>query len=116
MLALAERERDSRRLGREAANLRVALDTLLACAPVDAMRLCVALWPFWLRRIDLEEGHRRFMDSLAAAPERTPLRAEAHEGLAIAREHGHAESEWRALHFLGASAIAGDAPARWGAN
>jgi predicted ATPase len=128
-LALAERERDSRRLDRETANLRVALHTLLASAPVDALHMCVALWLFWLRRIDLEEGHRRFVEALAATPQRTSLRAEAllaaaalclrggrlalgdehaHESLAIAREHGNAKLQWRALHFLGASAIAGD--------
>jgi predicted ATPase len=128
-LALGERERDSRRLDREAANLRAALDTLLASAPVDALHMCVALWLFWLRRIDLEEGHRRFVEALAATPHRTSLRAEAllaaaalclrggrlalgdehaHESLAIAREHGNAKLQWRALQFLGASAIAGD--------
>jgi predicted ATPase len=52
-IALAEQERGSPRLDREAANLRVGLDTLLASAPADALRLCVALWPFWMRRIDL---------------------------------------------------------------
>ena len=130
-LALTEGERDSRRLDPEAANLRAALDTLTARAPVDALRMCVALWPFWLRRIDLEEGHRRLMDSLAAAPERAPLRAEAllaaaklcvrggrvaladehaRESLAIAREHGDAQLEWRGLHFLGCSSISGEQP------
>src|SRR4051794_4238767 len=49
-LALAERDRDSLRLEREAANLRVALDTFLARDPRDALRLCVALAPFWLGR------------------------------------------------------------------
>ena len=76
-LELAEQERDSPRLDREAANLRAALDTLLALEPRDALRFCVALWPFWLRRIDLEEAQRRFAAALAAAPERTALRAEA---------------------------------------
>ncbi len=130
-IALAEREGDSRRLDRETANLRAALDTLLASTPVDALHMCAALWQFWLRRIDLEEGHRRFAEALAATPQRTALRAEAllaaaalclrggrlalgdehaHEALAIAREHGHTEFEWRVLHFLGASAIAGDEP------
>ena len=74
-LALAEKERSSPRLDREAANLRAALDTLLARAPGEALRLCVALWPFWLRRIDLHEAQRRFDEALAAAPERTALRA-----------------------------------------
>jgi predicted ATPase len=130
-LALAERERGSRRLDPEAANLRAALDTLVAGAPVDALRMCVALWPFWLRRIDLEEGQRRLEDSLAAAPARTPLRADAllavaalclrggrlslaaehaRESLAIASEHADAELQWRALYFLGGLAITGE---RW---
>src|SRR5260221_556218 len=76
-LALAERERDSPRLERERANLRAALLALLAREPYDALRLCVALTPFWLRRIELEEAKRRFAQALAVAPERTPLRAEA---------------------------------------
>src|SRR4051812_21264153 len=58
-LALAERT-DSPRLDRESANLRVALDTLLAEEPDTALRFCVALTPFWLRRIELEEAKRRF--------------------------------------------------------
>ena len=42
----------------------------------DALRYCIALLPFWMRRIDLEEAHRRFEAALAAAPERTELRAD----------------------------------------
>ena len=45
-----------------------ALDTLLERAPPDALRLCVALWPFWLRRIDLHEAQRRFDETLARRP------------------------------------------------
>ena len=37
--------------------------------PEEALRLCVALMPFWLRRIDLQEAQRRFAEALAAAPE-----------------------------------------------
>jgi predicted ATPase len=128
-LALAESEQGSPRLDREAANLRAALDTLVAAAPADALRLCVALWPFWLRRIDLEEAHRRFADVLATVQEPTALRAEAllagaavalrsgrlplgdeyvRESLAIARSSGDVRTQWRALHFLGVSAIASD--------
>src|SRR5439155_19399872 len=81
-LALAEEERGSPRLDLDAANLRAALDTLLARAPGDALRFCVALWPFWLRRIDLHEARRRFDEALAAAPERTALRAAALVGAA----------------------------------
>jgi predicted ATPase len=126
---LAERERDSPRLDRDAANLRTALDTLLASEPRDALRLCVALWPFWLRRIDLHIAKRRFVDALAAAPERSLLRADAlhaaaaidyrsgtlalglvlaEESLAVATEVGDARAEWRALQFLGEFGIAGD--------
>ena len=74
---LAQRERDDPRLDREAANLQAALDTLLAVDKPQALRFCVALWPFWLRRIDLEEGHRRLEEALAAVPERTETRAAA---------------------------------------
>ena len=49
--------------------------TRCSSAPGDALRFCVALWPFWLRRIDLHEAQRRFDEALAAAPERTALRA-----------------------------------------
>ena len=36
-----------------------------------------ALSPFWLRPIDLHEAQRRFDEALAAAPERTAVRAQA---------------------------------------
>ena len=128
-LALAEQERDSPLLEREAANLRAALDTLLAREPHDALRFCVALWPFWLRRIDLDEAQRRFAEALAAAPERTALRAEAlwaaaaldfragtlvrgaaraDESYAVASELGDARAEWRAMQFLGEFGVANE--------
>ena len=87
-------------------------------------------WPFWLRRIDLDEAQRRFAQALAAAPERTALRAEAllaaaaidfrsgtlarglaraEESYAIAAELGDARAEWRALQFLGEFGVANDA-------
>ncbi len=136
-MELAERERDSPLLDAEAANLRAALDTLLAREPRDALRLCVALWPFWLRRIDLGEAQRRIAEALAAAPERTALRAEAlfaaaavdfrggtlgrgialaEESHTVASETGDAQAEWRALQFLGEFAVANDGAAdavRW---
>jgi predicted ATPase len=129
-LALAERQRDSPQLDREAANLRAALDTLLAREPRAALRLCVALLPFWLRRIDLHEAERRFAETLAAAPERTALRGEAllaaaaidfrsgrlphamalaEESRAVASENGDRRTEWRALQFLGELGVASDA-------
>ena len=129
-LALAEQERGSPRLDRNAANLRVALDTMLDGGPHDALPFCVALWPFWMRRIDLDEAHRRFDTALAATPERTALRARAllraaaidfrsgalprglqlaEESYSVASEIGDAHAEWRALQFLGEFGLAGDA-------
>jgi predicted ATPase len=128
-LALAERRRDSPWLDRESANLRTALDTLLAREPDAALRLCVALTPFWLRRIELEEAKRRFATALEAAPERTLLLAEtliaaaaidfrsgtlahgtalAEESHAVAVEIGDPRAQWRALQFLGEVGVAGD--------
>jgi predicted ATPase len=129
-LTIAQAGRGSPDLDRDERNLRAALDTLLQRAPDDALRLCVALGPFWLRRIDLHEAHRRFDRALAAAPERTALRAEAllaaaaidlragalaraltqaEESYGIASEVGDAYAEWRALQFLGECGVAGDA-------
>ncbi len=129
-LARAEEDRSSPRLDRDAANLRVALDTLLERSPADALRMCVALWPFWLRRIDLHEAQRRFGEALAGAPEPTTLRARAllaaaaidyrsgalarglpyaQESHALACELGDPQAQWRALQFLGEFGIAGDA-------
>ena len=128
-LALAQRRRTSPGLDRDAANLRTALDLLLARDPPAALALCVALSPFWLRRIELEEARRRFAVALAAAPELTPLRAEAllaaaaidfragtlvrgmelaEESHATAVEIADARSQWRALQFLGELGVAGD--------
>src|SRR5262249_9515465 len=58
-LALAERLADAPALDHDVANLRAALETLVLRAPTDALRLCVALTPFWLRRIDLREANRQ---------------------------------------------------------
>jgi predicted ATPase len=129
-LALAERARDSPRLDRDSANLRVALDALLAREPDTALRFCVALTPFWLRRIELEEAKRRFATALEGAPARTLLHAEtliaaaaidfrsgtlahamalAEESHAIAVEIGDRRAQWRALQFLGEVGVASDA-------
>jgi tetratricopeptide (TPR) repeat protein len=129
-LALAEEERGSQRLDHESANLRAALHTLLAAASTEALRFCVALWPFWMRRIDLHEAQRRFTEALTAAPERTALRARAllraaaidfrrgelsrghqlaEESYSVASEIGDAHAEWRALQFLGELRLANDA-------
>jgi tetratricopeptide (TPR) repeat protein len=113
----------------EAANVRAALQTLLEHDPNDALRLCIAVYPFWLRRIDLGEGQRRLAAALAAAPERTTLRAEAlraagaldmrsgtigrgteraEEAYSIAEDLGDTRAQWHALQFLGEFAIATD--------
>ncbi|HUO72162.1 MAG TPA: tetratricopeptide repeat protein [Solirubrobacteraceae bacterium] len=130
---LVRAERTSPRLDCEAANLHAALDTLLRTAPAEALRFCVALLPFWLRRIDLHEAERRFDEVLAAAPERTAARTDAlhaaaaigfrrgslaraqtytEENLSVAKEIGDAHAQWRALQLLGECGIAYDAADR----
>ncbi len=128
-LAKAEHEGDSPGLDREAANLRAAHGALLALDPQQALRYCVALTSFWLRRIELQEGHGRLAESLAAAPERGALRAQgllamssidyragdlgcgathAQESYEIAGELGEAQAQWCALQRLGEFAVACD--------
>jgi tetratricopeptide (TPR) repeat protein len=128
-LAMAEREGGYPELDGEAANLRIAHDVLLARDPREALRYCVALSPFWLRRIDLQEGHQRLAESLAETPERTALRAagllalsaidyragdlacgasHAQESQEIARELGDRPAQWRALQRLGEIAVGYD--------
>jgi predicted ATPase/DNA-binding SARP family transcriptional activator len=58
-------------------NLRAALSSGLADDPAEALRLAVSLWRFWLARGHFAEGSRWLEATLAAAPERTPLRARA---------------------------------------
>jgi predicted ATPase/DNA-binding SARP family transcriptional activator len=58
-------------------NLRAALSSGLADDPAEALRLAVSLWRFWLARGHFAEGSRWLEAALAAAPERTPLRARA---------------------------------------
>jgi len=129
-LALAEEERGSPRLDRSAANLRVALGAMLERAPEDALRFCVALWPFWMRRIELHHAQRQFDRALAGVPEQTHLRARAllraaaidfrsgelsrgrelaEESYSVASEIGDAHAQWRALQFLGEFGLASDA-------
>ncbi len=128
-LALFERDPGAAHLDREAANLRTALDTLSVSDAAGALRLCVALMPFWLRRIDLAEAHRRFAHALDAAPEPTVLRAEAllaaaavhyrsgtldagferaEEAFDVAVAISDQRSEWHALHRLSEFAVAWD--------
>ena len=120
-LALAEAVRDTPALDREASNMRAALDTLSSLDPQGALRLCTALMPFWVRRIDLEEAQRRFAEALEAAPEHTLARADAllaasavglrsgalpgglaraEESLEVAVAVGDPSAEWRALQRL----------------
>jgi cell division protein ZapA (FtsZ GTPase activity inhibitor) len=58
-------------------NLRAALSSGLADDPEEALRLAVSLWRFWLAQGHFAEGSRWLEATLAAAPERTPLRARA---------------------------------------
>ncbi len=125
-LALAEREGESPRLDADAANLRAAHDAL---DPEERLRYCIALLPFWMRRIDLDQSRRRFAAALDAAPAPTELRARAliaasaigyragavaqaanfvEEGLEIARELGAPRLEWWGLQRLGECAVALD--------
>ena len=99
-------------------------------SPPPRSRLCVALSPFWLRRIELRRGAtplrrraRRRAGADAAAGrgaargrgDRLPRAARSHAGMALAEEShavaveiGDARSEWRALQFLGELGVAGD--------
>jgi predicted ATPase len=125
-LALAERQGESLQLDAEAANLRAAHEAL---APDEQLRYCIALLPFWMRRIDLKEAQQRIAGALEAAPERTELRAEAliaasaidyragavahgarhvEESLEIAQERDARRAQWRALQRLAEHAVAWD--------
>jgi predicted ATPase len=125
-LTLAEREGAGARLDREAANLRAAHE---AVSGEDALRYCVALLPFWLRRIDLEEGHDRLTAALAAEPQPSELRAaallavsaidfragmlscgetHARESYEIAADIGDPRMQWRGLQRLAEFAIVRD--------
>jgi predicted ATPase/DNA-binding SARP family transcriptional activator len=58
-------------------NLRAALASGLADDPAVALQLAVSLWRFWLARGHFAEGSRWLEATLAAAAQRTPLRARA---------------------------------------
>jgi tetratricopeptide (TPR) repeat protein len=104
-------------------NLRAALSTGLADDPAVALRLAVSLWRFWLARGHFSEGSRWLEATLAAAPERTGLRAQAllaaaamevrrgdptarvgdlgAEAVAIMREVGDQQALAQTLHLAG---------------
>ncbi len=128
-LELAEERGESPRLDRDAANLRAGFDTRLDRAPADALRFCIALLPFWMRRIDLQHAQRRVDAALAASGDRTVLRAQtllvaaaicmrcgtlargvayAEESYEVACEIGDARAQWRALKYLAEFALASD--------
>ena len=128
-LGVVERDRESPGLDREAPDLRAAHDALLASDPQTALRYCVALSPFWMRRIDLAEARERLAASLAAAPERSALRAagllaasavdyragdlscgasHAQESYEIALELDDKHMQWQALQRLGEISVGYD--------
>jgi predicted ATPase len=116
-------------LDSEQGNLRVALETLLDTNPEEALRLSAAVWPFWLRRIELPEARHWLTESLERAPGDSPERirallgdaaiefrsgdagfglAKVEEAVALARRLGDPALEWRTLHFRAAVEIAAD--------
>ncbi|HEU5215850.1 MAG TPA: tetratricopeptide repeat protein [Gaiellaceae bacterium] len=122
-----------RGLESEQGNLRVALETLLETDPDEALRLSAAVWPFWLRRIELPEARHWLGESLGRTSGASPERIRAllghaaiefrsgdagfglvkvEEALALARELGDPSLEWRTLHFRAAVEIADDDGAR----
>jgi predicted ATPase len=113
----------------EQGNLRVALETLLEADPDEALSLSAAVWPFWLRRIELPEARHWLEESLQRAPGVSPERirallghaaiefrsgdagfglAKVEEALALARRLGDPALEWRTFHFRAAVEIADD--------
>jgi predicted ATPase len=113
----------------EQGNLRVALETLLEKDPEEALRLSAAVWPFWLRRIELPEARHWLGESLLRAPAVSPARISAllghaaiefragdagfglvkvEEALELARQLGDPALEWRAFHFRAAVEMADD--------
>jgi predicted ATPase/DNA-binding SARP family transcriptional activator len=104
-------------------NLRAALASGLADDPAQALQLAASLWRFWLARGHFAEGSRWLEATLAAAPQRTPLRARALlataamnvrrgdftarvpdlavEAVAIMREAGDEQALAQTLHLTG---------------
>lgn len=113
----------------EQGNLRAALETLLETEPPEALSLTAAVWPFWLRRIELSEARHWLGETLERVPDDSPERIKAllghaaiefrsgdagyglpkvEEALALARRLGDPALEWRTLHFRAAVEIADD--------
>jgi predicted ATPase/predicted negative regulator of RcsB-dependent stress response len=113
----------------EQGNLRVALETLLETDPEAALRLSAAVWPFWLRRIELPEARHWLGESLERAQGVSPERirallghaaiefrsgdtgfglAKVEEALELARRLGDPALEWLTFHFRAAVEIAAD--------
>ncbi|HEU5404452.1 MAG TPA: tetratricopeptide repeat protein [Gaiellaceae bacterium] len=113
----------------EQGNLRAALETLLETEPHEALRLTAAVWPFWLRRIELSEARHWLGETLERVPDDSPERIKAllghaaiefrsgdagyglpkvEEALALARRLGDPALEWLTLHFRAAVEIADD--------
>ena len=129
-LALAEADRTSPRLDREAANLRVALDTLLSAS---RPRHCASAWCCGgsgcagststrrggdsTRRSRAPRSARRCAHGRCSPPPRSTTAAArsraaspyAEESHAVASEIGDAHEQWRALQVLGEFGIASDA-------
>jgi predicted ATPase len=132
-LSLVQRDPDSPRLDREEANLRVAHGELRSRDSREALDYCIALTPFWLRRIDLEEAQRQLRMALETDVRRDEQRAEAllaasaidlragavavgveraQESHEIACEIGDAQASWQSLQRLGDFAVSLDDGAR----
>jgi predicted ATPase len=111
----------------EQGNLRVALETLLDSEPQEALRLTAAVWPYWLRRIELHEARHWLEEALERAPDDSAERVTAmlghaaiqfrsgdtglglpkvEEARALAQRLGEPALEWRTLHFRAAVEIA----------
>jgi predicted ATPase/DNA-binding CsgD family transcriptional regulator len=136
-LASRDQRRSLQRVREEHANLRTALSWSIDRGEVEtALRLCCALWRFWLLIGNLSEGRRWFADALArSAPGPPSLRARAlaaagvlavyqaeygdaeilcEESLALAREHGDKRAAADALSGLALSAQRAGRPASAG--
>jgi predicted ATPase len=113
----------------EQGNLRAALETLLEADPQQALSLTAAVWPFWLRRIELPEARHWLGESLERAAGVSAERVNAllghaaiefrsgdmglglarvEEARSLARELGDPALEWRTFHFRAAVEIADD--------